>query len=122
MKLPPLLVYSVLRLLAFLVPLAIMWFFFPILRGYWWLTVVFATLIGTSISVLFLRKPLSDVSSSVYEKRSERGHQNQAALDAEAEDAELDALNETDAAPGAEGSAETDSAPEGDRKADADPA
>src|SRR5690606_15386962 len=31
-KIPPILVYSVLRLLAFLVPLAIMWVFFPIMR------------------------------------------------------------------------------------------
>ena len=30
----PFLVYTVLRLLAFLVPLAIMWFFFPIFREY----------------------------------------------------------------------------------------
>ncbi len=95
MKLPPLLVYSVLRLLAFLVPLAIMWFCFPVLREFWWLTVIFATLIGASISVLFLRRPLSEVSSSVYTRRARRGYQSQAAEDAEAEDAEIDAIDDS---------------------------
>ncbi|CAH0200075.1 MULTISPECIES: DUF4229 domain-containing protein [unclassified Microbacterium] len=96
MKLPPILVYSVLRLLAFLVPLAIMWFFFPILREYWWLTVIFAALIGASLSVLFLRKPLSGASADIYERREARGpgKQTGAQQDAGAEDAAID-----DAAP-----------------------
>ncbi|WP_175985158.1 DUF4229 domain-containing protein [Microbacterium tenebrionis] len=93
MKLPPILVYSVLRLLAFLVPLAIMWFFFPIMREYWWLTAIFAALIGMSLSVLFLRKPLSGASADIYERRESRGpgRQSAAAQDADAEDAALDA-------------------------------
>lgn len=70
MKLPPLLVYSVLRLLAFLVPLGILWFFFPIFREFWWLAALFAALIGISISLLFLRNPLSEASRAIYEKRS----------------------------------------------------
>lgn len=70
MKLPPLLVYTVLRLLAFLVPLAVMWFFFPIFREYWWLAALFAALIGMSISLLFLRAPLSRASRELYEKRT----------------------------------------------------
>jgi hypothetical protein len=93
MKLPPLLVYSVLRLLAFLVPLAVMWFFFPIMRELWWLTAIFAALIGMSISILFLRKPLSGASSEIYERREARttpGRQSSAAQDADAEDAALD--------------------------------
>jgi hypothetical protein len=69
-KLPPLLVYSVLRLLAFLVPLAIMWFFFPIFREFWWMAALFAALIGMSISLLFLRAPLSATSRALYEKRN----------------------------------------------------
>lgn len=69
MKLPPLLVYTVLRLLAFVVPLAILWFFFPIFREFWWLAALFAALIGMSISLLFLRAPLSDASRDIYEKR-----------------------------------------------------
>lgn len=68
-KLPPLLVYTVLRLLAFLVPLAIMWFFFPIFREFWWLAALFAALIGVSISLLFLRAPLSATSRALYERR-----------------------------------------------------
>ena len=72
MKLPPLLVYSVLRLLAFLVPLGILWYFFPIFREFWWLAALFAALIGISISMLFLRRPLSDASQRIYERR-ERG-------------------------------------------------
>lgn len=72
MKLPPLLVYSVLRLLAFLVPLGILWFFFPIFHEFWWLAVLFAALIGISISLLFLRAPLSEVSRTIYAKRSAR--------------------------------------------------
>jgi ABC-type siderophore export system fused ATPase/permease subunit len=71
-KLPPLLVYSVLRLLAFLVPLGILWFFFPIFREFWWLAALFAALIGISISLLFLRNPLSDASRAIYAKRSSK--------------------------------------------------
>lgn len=93
MKLPPILVYSVLRLLAFLVPLAIMWFFFPILRELWWLTAIFAALIGMSISILFLRKPLSGASEGMHERREARdaaGKRSAAVQDADAEDAAID--------------------------------
>ena len=93
MKLPPILVYSVLRLLAFLVPLAIMWFFFPIMRELWWLTAIFAALIGMSLSILFLRKPLSGTSAEIYERRAAREstpRPSAAAQDADAEDAALD--------------------------------
>ncbi|BDZ40559.1 DUF4229 domain-containing protein [Microbacterium suwonense] len=69
-KLPPLLVYTVLRLLAFIVPLAIMWVFFPIFREFWWLAALFAALIGMSISLLFLRAPLSNASREIYERRN----------------------------------------------------
>jgi hypothetical protein len=91
-KLPPLLVYSVLRLLAFLVPLGILWFFFPIFREFWWLAALFAALIGISISLLFLRSPLSDASRAIYAKRSEKAPS--APTDEDIEDAELSA--ETD--------------------------
>lgn len=89
----PLLVYTVLRLLAFLVPLAIFWFFFPIFREFWWLAAIFAALIGTSISILFLRRPLSDASARMHERRTSRSAADLA--DADAEDAAID-----DAAPG----------------------
>lgn len=86
-KLPPLLVYTVLRLLAFLVPLAIMWLFFPIFREYWWLSALFAALIGMSISLLFLRAPLSDASRDLHERRSTR---TQRPSDEDVEDAQQD--------------------------------
>jgi len=79
-------VYSVLRLLAFLVPLGILWFFFPIFREFWWLAALFAALIGISISLLFLRNPLSDASRAIYARRSAKT--GSAPSDEDIEDAE----------------------------------
>src|SRR5690606_825142 len=93
MKLPPILVYSGQRLLAFRVPLAIRWLFLPIMRELRWLTAIFAALIGMSLSILFLRKPLSGTSAEIYERRAARestSRQSAAAQDADAEDAALD--------------------------------
>lgn len=93
-KLPPLVVYTVLRLLAFLVPLAIMWLFFPIMRELWYFTVIFAALIGVSVSIIFLRKPLSSASAEIYERREAHAgerRQSVALQDADAEDTALDA-------------------------------
>ncbi len=81
--------YSVLRLLAFLVPLGILWFFFPIFREFWWLAALFAALIGISISLLFLRSPLSDASRAMYARRESRpAKTGSAASDEDVEDAE----------------------------------
>ncbi|GAA2886076.1 MULTISPECIES: DUF4229 domain-containing protein [Microbacterium] len=81
MKLPPLLVYTVLRLLAFIVPLGILWLF-PVFREYWWLAALFAALIGMSISLLFLRAPLSQASRDLYAKRNrDRGPSDEDAED-----------------------------------------
>lgn len=88
MKPAPILVYSVLRLLAFLLPLAILWYFFPIFRELWWLAAIFAALIGVSISLLFLRTPLADASADLYERRRTRTTTGQ--QDADAEDEVLD--------------------------------
>jgi len=80
-KLPPLLVYTVLRLLAFVVPLGILWLF-PVFREYWWLAALFAALIGMSISLLFLRAPLSRASREIYAKRNrDRGQTDEDAED-----------------------------------------
>ena len=84
----PFLVYTVLRLLAFLVPLAIMWFFFPIFREYWWLAAIFAALIGVIISMLFLRRPLTDASARIVERRE--GKSSAAQKDADVEDDAID--------------------------------
>ena len=83
---PPLLVYSVLRLLAFLVPLAILWIFFPIFREFWWLAAVFAALIGLSISFLFLRRPLTHASAELQERRAARAEERDRDRTAEDED------------------------------------
>ena len=70
MKARSALVYTVLRLLAFLVPFGIL-MLFPIMREYYWLAAIFAALIGLSLSVIFLRKPLNDVSAGLAQRRSE---------------------------------------------------
>ncbi|KJL29852.1 DUF4229 domain-containing protein [Microbacterium oxydans] len=101
MKPAPLLVYTVLRLLAFLVPLAILWFFFPIFREFWWLAAIFAALIGTSISMLFLRRPLSEASTVIHERREGRGESARQA-DADAEDSVLDGAEDAAGAASAE--------------------
>lgn len=94
MKARSAIVYSVLRLLAFLVPFGIM-MLFPILREYYWLSAIFAALIGLSLSLLFLRAPLDDVTSELAARRARRTTEQQ---DADAEDAARDALGD-DATP-----------------------
>lgn len=69
MKVPPVLVYSVLRLLAFLVPLGLM-LMLPIFRQNWLIAVVFAALIGLSLSLLFLRQPRSAVAQGLANRRA----------------------------------------------------
>ncbi|WP_431796808.1 DUF4229 domain-containing protein [Microbacterium kunmingense] len=94
MKARSALVYSVLRLLAFLVPFGIM-MLFPIFQQLYWLAAIFAALIGLSLSLLFLRRPLNDVTSSLGANRCERATRAQkAAVDADAgdEDAAADAM------------------------------
>ena len=69
MKVPPVLVYSVLRLLAFLVPLGLM-LLLPIFRQNWLIAVVFAALIGLSLSMLFLRQPRAAVAEGLAKRRT----------------------------------------------------
>jgi pilus assembly protein TadC len=83
-KVPPVLVYSVLRLLAFLVPLGLM-LLLPIFRQNWLIAVVFAALIGLSLSLLFLRQPRAAVAEGIAKRRSASRSQ---APDEDAEDAE----------------------------------
>jgi ABC-type siderophore export system fused ATPase/permease subunit len=87
------LVYSVLRLLAFLVPLGIL-LLFPVFRELPWLAAVFAALIGLSLSLLFLRRPLDQVTGDLAARRAARRAANRltgAEQDADAEDAAVDA-------------------------------
>ena len=90
MKARSAIVYSVLRLLAFLVPLGIM-MLFPIMREYYWLSAIFAALIGLSLSLLFLRAPLEDVTSDLAARRARRTTAQQ---DADAEDAAGETLGD----------------------------
>lgn len=60
--------YTLLRLAFFLVPLGIM-MLFPAFWGMWWLAVLFAALIGLSLSIIFLQKPRSEMSEGLYERR-----------------------------------------------------
>jgi len=76
--------YSVLRLLAFLVPFGLL-MLLPIMREFYWLTAIFAALIGLSLSMLFLRRPLDEMTTGMAERRRRRMSGAQA--DADAEDA-----------------------------------
>ncbi|MCK6067215.1 MULTISPECIES: DUF4229 domain-containing protein [Microbacterium] len=82
------LVYTVLRLLAFFVPFGVL-MLFPVFQDLPWLAALFAALIGLSLSLLFLRRPLDQVTSGIAERRS-RAHRPNAADDALAEDAAAD--------------------------------
>jgi len=87
------LVYTVLRLLAFLVPLGIL-LLFPVFQELPWLAAVFAALIGLSLSLLFLRRPLDQVTGGLAERRATRtatGRRSGAEADADVEDAVVDA-------------------------------
>lgn len=80
------LIYTVLRLLAFLVPFGIL-MLFPIFREQYILAAVFAALIGLSLSLIFLRRPLDDVSAGLAARREGLGPQT----DEDIEDAAADA-------------------------------
>jgi hypothetical protein len=96
------LVYTVLRLLAFLVPFGIM-MLFPIMRELYWLSAIFAALIGLSLSMLFLRRPLDDVSAGLAERRRTRVRPTAADADAELEDAANESMQHpADAGPAAD--------------------
>lgn len=87
MKARSALVYSVLRLLAFLVPFGIL-MLFPIFRELYWLAAIFAALIGLSLSLLFLRRPLTEVTTGLAERRA---NAKATTTDEDVEDAAADA-------------------------------
>ena len=76
--------YSVLRVLLFFVPLAVM----LALRIEWWIAAIAAALIGASLSFILLRKPREEVALGLYQAR----HPEKESVhpDAESEDAALD--------------------------------
>lgn len=83
MKARSALVYTVLRLLAFLVPFGLL-MLLPIMQRYYWLAAIFAALIGLALSMLFLRRPLDDMTAGMAERRTRA---KTAASDEEVEDA-----------------------------------
>lgn len=91
MKARPAIVYSVLRILAFLVPFAVL-MLFPVFQELYWLAAIFAALIGLSLSLLFLRRPLAEATSGLGGPREPRATAGQA--DAESEDAVADASHD----------------------------
>ncbi len=110
MRLPAVLVYTVLRLLAFLVPFGVM-MLFPIFQEFPWLAAVFAALIGLSLSLLFLRRPLAEVSQRVEDRTAGRPRPVDHAEDVE--DAAADAAAST--SPESSGTAAEASLPEDPR-------
>ncbi|GAA1961580.1 DUF4229 domain-containing protein [Microbacterium deminutum] len=90
MKARSALVYTVLRLLAFIVPFAIL-MLFPVMREYYWLAAIFAALIGLSLSVIFLRRPLDEISTGLAERRARARAASSVETDESAEDAAADA-------------------------------
>ena len=94
MKARSALLYSVLRLLAFLVPFGIL-MLFPIFRELYWLAAVFAALIGLSLSLLFLRRPLTEVTTGLAERRASA---KSTMTDEDVEDAAADATASADSA------------------------
>lgn len=59
-------VYSVLRLLFFAIPFALLY-----VLGIWpWLAAIFAALIGVSLSIIFLSRPRATASESIYDWRN----------------------------------------------------
>lgn len=88
MKARSALVYSVLRLLAFLVPFGIL-MLFPVFQQLYWLAAIFAALIGLSLSLLFLRRPLADVTTGLAERRATQ----RTSTDEDAEDAAADLVS-----------------------------
>jgi hypothetical protein len=64
-RVPPVLVYTVLRLLAFVVPLGVL----LVLRIEPWIAAVLAALIGMALSFILLRSPREQVAKDIYARR-----------------------------------------------------
>lgn len=109
-KARPVLVYSALRLLAFLVPFGLL-MLLPIGRELYWLSAIFAALIGLSLSMIFLRRPLDEVTTGMAERREAA---RAARRDEDDEDAAADALTTGSGTP----QASTDASPAEDRRDD----
>lgn len=76
--------YTLLRLVFFLVPLGVM-MLFPAFRGLWWLAVIFAGVIGFALSILLLQKPRGELSEGIYERQRSRTTKTAREIDEEIE-------------------------------------
>lgn len=85
--------YAIARVAFFVVPLGIM-MLFPVFHGLWWLAVIFAALIGLSLSIIFLRGPLNDATTGMAARREARIERTKAEREREEEDAIEDAAND----------------------------
>lgn len=80
-RVPPVLIYTVLRLLAFLIPLGVL----LVLRIEPWIAAVLAALIGMALSFILLRSPREQVAKGIYARR--HGDHKPDTTDEDAEDA-----------------------------------
>ncbi|PJJ65015.1 DUF4229 domain-containing protein [Compostimonas suwonensis] len=90
-SIPAWLVYTLLRVLAFAAPLAILLVFGVIP----WIATVIAAIVGLCVSYIFLRKPLNAASLQLYEARHREHHSASDDDDAD-EDAEVDRVASSD--------------------------
>ena len=86
-RIPSWITYSVLRLLVFAIPLAVL----LVLGIAWWIAVIAAALIGLCLSYIFLSRPRNAVSTELYRAR----HRDKPATtaDDDVEDAAVDAAD-----------------------------
>lgn len=99
--------YSILRLLFFVIPLAIL----LLLQLTWWIALVAAALIGLCLSYIFLRTPRDRVAQSIYQARH-RGTPIPN-VDDETEDAAVDEAAAAQEAAGSEGERDSEQNAEG---------
>lgn len=85
--------YTVLRLAFFLAPFGIM-MLMPIFQQLWWLAAIFSALIGLSLSIIFLRKPLDSVTADLAARRESRTEKSRIERERDEEDSVEDAANE----------------------------
>ncbi|WP_232531784.1 DUF4229 domain-containing protein [Microbacterium halophytorum] len=85
--------YAVARLAFFLVPFGLM-MLMPVFQNLWWLAAIFAALIGLSLSIILLRKPLTDVTTGMAARREARTAKGRIERERDEEDALEDAAND----------------------------
>ena len=85
--------YAVLRIAFFVVPFAAM-MLMPIFQQLWWLAGLFAALIRLSLSLIFLRRPLDDITTGLAARREARASATKREQERAEEDEIEDAAND----------------------------